>query len=416
MPDDIRDVDGPTPQSNGDDVARVGVAIELSTRDQSRVSVLFRLLLLIPFHVFLQLWAVAVFVVAVISWFAAMWSGRVPAALRRFMVSFLQFTLEYQAFAALLTSRLPGLPNPEARGPRPELEIDEVDQSWPGLLFRIVLAVPAYVMSVVFLAGASVYAIIMWFSEIVTRRAPENLHVANALAVRFYIRTSSYLLLLTPTQPFVGAFGDTILGDEVASQHEPPVDAPPAPAYQPSSIAPLVTEPTDDVAEPVTDLDPWAKWSVHADSSTLSKVALAVGVIALVAYSVIGYASRDLFKSPSADAILATKVVYLDVAFELAHVSRSVTACTTLPCVQTAAQEGESAVLGFIDTFQTSAASKSPPQPEYRNYLSSLNAIATTLSDMSTAASLSEAYTSFSDLPHEFVQAGRQRDRLIAAF
>jgi hypothetical protein len=415
LSDDIDD-DNSTDESSALETAHVGVALELTPRDQSRLSVFFRLLLLIPFAIFLEIWAVAVFVVAVLSWFAAMWNGTVPKSLRRFMTSFVQYILEYGAFSMLLTSRLPGLNNPPSRGPRPLLEVDEVHQSWPGLLFRLVLAIPAYVVSVLFIGGASLYAVVMWFAELFTGRAPASLHVANSLAVRFYVRAWSYFLLLTPTQPFAGAFGDLVASpiEDVKTSEEP--EAPPSPAYQPPSIVPVAPPAAEEVEALEAPLDPRAEWTVDAGSSVLAKIAIALGVIVLVANSLLGVASRDLFKSPSEDAIVATRVVYLDVAIELTQLTRVVPTCTTLACVQQVAQEAESAILRYIDTFQHSAAAKSPPQPEYERYIVSLEAIATELSYMSTATTVAGAVTHYRDLPTAFLQAGHAKDRLIAAF
>ena len=55
--------------------------------ERSRLTVFFRLLLVIPHLIWLEIWGIAACVVVVISWFAALFTGRVPEGLHSFNAS-----------------------------------------------------------------------------------------------------------------------------------------------------------------------------------------------------------------------------------------------------------------------------------------------------------------------------------------
>jgi hypothetical protein len=331
------------------------------------------------------------------------------------MTAYTQLVLEYAAFAMLLTSRLPGVGNPPERGTRPALAIDEVNQSWPGVFFRLFLAVPAYIVGTLFVAGASIYAIVMWFAELFTRRAPESLHVANALAVRFYVRFVAYALLLTPTQPFEHAFGDVILPTGAAEAPAAPADVAHVEGH-PAVVPRSVEEASPDEDATPGSPEPHEPWAVSSTSWALSRAAVLIGVVALVAYSLVGVTAYRSVTSDTTSAKIATNVVLLEVALELGHMTRAIASCTTLACVQSEAQTAQSSVLGFLDTYEKSAAATSPPQPEFENYLLSIEGIATQLAGMSTATTVRDAKLHFLAIPGAYARAHAAREQLLAAF
>src|SRR6202049_2285473 len=74
---------------------------------QSRLTVLVRIVLAIP--PFIVLWAlgIATEVVVVISWFAAVFMGRVPTGLAGFMAGYLRWSTRFYAYLLLLTDESP---------------------------------------------------------------------------------------------------------------------------------------------------------------------------------------------------------------------------------------------------------------------------------------------------------------------
>ena len=74
---------------------------------QRRVTVLFRPLLVIPHYIVLYALGIAVGIVAVICWFAALFTGRLPAGLADFLVGWLRWSTRVFAYVGLLTDQYP---------------------------------------------------------------------------------------------------------------------------------------------------------------------------------------------------------------------------------------------------------------------------------------------------------------------
>src|SRR3954451_5823425 len=67
--------------------------------------------------------------------------------------------------------------------------------------FRYLLAIPQFVMAIVYGIGLYVCVIIAWFAIVFTGRYPQGLYGFNAGAVRFLARLQSYLHLTTDAYP-----------------------------------------------------------------------------------------------------------------------------------------------------------------------------------------------------------------------
>lgn len=74
---------------------------------RSRISIFFRGLLLIPHYIVFFFLMIAVYVVAIIGWFAVIILGRWPAGLESFMLGFIRWTSRFNAYAYLLTDEYP---------------------------------------------------------------------------------------------------------------------------------------------------------------------------------------------------------------------------------------------------------------------------------------------------------------------
>src|SRR5262249_1734278 len=78
---------------------------------RSRLTVFFRHVLAIPPFVWLGIWAIAVEVVVLIAWFAALFPGRVPGRLHGFMASFVRYSPRVTGYVFLLANPWPGFSN-----------------------------------------------------------------------------------------------------------------------------------------------------------------------------------------------------------------------------------------------------------------------------------------------------------------
>jgi hypothetical protein len=187
--------------------ARVAVGLAILAPRQSRWSVLLRLILALPLTLWVVLLALASAVGTVAAWFAALINGRVPVVLQGFLTDVLRYDAKISAYLGLLTQRWPGWSLRVRAGDQVSLEIDHVDLNRWSVLFRLVLAVPALVVSGVANVGGYLVSVVMWLCALALGRVPQPLHEARAQIWRFTIRASAFVGLLSPSQPFDDFFG-----------------------------------------------------------------------------------------------------------------------------------------------------------------------------------------------------------------
>jgi hypothetical protein len=173
---------------------------------QRRVTVLLRLLMAIPHFLVLYVLAIAVEVVAVIAWFAGLFTGRLPAGLADFLTGWLRWSARVYAYVGLLTDEYPPFALADADYPV-RLSAAPGGLNRLAVLFRLILAIPAWLMLVLTGYGAVVIGIVIWLIVLVTGTMPAPLHQAVAAVVRYGARFYGYFFLMSGTYPG-GLFGD----------------------------------------------------------------------------------------------------------------------------------------------------------------------------------------------------------------
>jgi Domain of unknown function (DUF4389) len=172
---------------------------------RSRLTVFFRLLLVIPHVVWIYLWGVAAGVAVIVAWFAALFTGRVPAGLHNFNAAFLRYSTRVTGYVFLLADPWPpcstSLPYPI------DVRVDPAaEQSRVTVLFRIVLAIPAVLLVYVFRAVNQIVALVAWFYCLALGRMHEGMRNLSAWLLRYEVQTYAYVMLLTGRYPsFAGA-------------------------------------------------------------------------------------------------------------------------------------------------------------------------------------------------------------------
>lgn len=96
-----------TVDSDPGDYERERVDFTPKLEDRSRLSALFRIILLIPQLIVLYLLGIAATVVHLVGFFAVLITGRWPESLRRFVVGVLRWNLRVGAYQLLLTDEYP---------------------------------------------------------------------------------------------------------------------------------------------------------------------------------------------------------------------------------------------------------------------------------------------------------------------
>ncbi|HEY4348179.1 MAG TPA: DUF4389 domain-containing protein [Gaiellaceae bacterium] len=168
---------------------------------RSRVTVLFRLPLLIPHLVWLVLWTAVAFVAAVIQWFFTLAAGRPIGAFHRFLSRYVRYGFHVYAFGSLTANAFPGFAGAPGIYPLDlVLPPPGPQRRWKTLL-RVVLALPAFAIQTALSAALVVDAILMWFAALFTAKAPAGLRNLSAYALRYSGQANAYFFLLTDVYP-----------------------------------------------------------------------------------------------------------------------------------------------------------------------------------------------------------------------
>lgn len=168
-------------------------------------------LLAIPHVVVLYVLGVVSFVVAVISWFAILFTGNLGDGLSGYQSLYLRYTERTYAFFGFLTTDYPPFgfattaADPGDHEPvRVELQPEASDRNRLTTFFRWVLVIPHAVVLSVIGVLAWIAWIVAFFAVLFTGTWPDGLRKFVVGYMRWALRVNAYSLLLTDEYPPFG--------------------------------------------------------------------------------------------------------------------------------------------------------------------------------------------------------------------
>jgi hypothetical protein len=168
---------------------------------RNRLTVFFRLVLAIPHLLWATLWGVIAVLAAIANWFATLFTGRSPDGLHAFLATYLRYITHVRAYFLLVADPFPGFTGRQGTYPI-DLEVDPPEpQNRLTVLFRIILAVPALLLTNILSNLSQLLAVFSWFIALVMGRVPEGLRNFAALALRVETQTYAYLAVVTGRYP-----------------------------------------------------------------------------------------------------------------------------------------------------------------------------------------------------------------------
>jgi len=201
----------------------VTVSVDPTMTNRDRVTTLFRFFLAIPHMILVGgatygfttgmngdgrlslggeggfLGAVAYFL-AIVSWFTIVLTGTHIVGIRQFTMFFMRWRVRAIAYLMLLEDAYP----PFGDGPYPAA-IDIVDPVGPRdrvtVFFRLILAIPHFIVLVFVLFAWCITTIIAWFAIVFTGTYPQGLYEFGVGSLRWLCRVQAYLLLLVDEYP-----------------------------------------------------------------------------------------------------------------------------------------------------------------------------------------------------------------------
>jgi hypothetical protein len=199
----------------------VSVSVEPALANRDRLTTAFRLILAIP-HVILVggisygtvysddnaikvggegglLGAVAYFL-AIVSWFTILFTGTHIIGIRQFTLFYLRWRVRALSYVMLLEDAYP----PFGDAPYPA-SIEVTDPVAPRdrltVAFRILLAIPHFIVLIFVLLAWCLTTIVAWFSILLTGSYPHGLYEFGVGALRWRLRLEAYMLLLVDEYP-----------------------------------------------------------------------------------------------------------------------------------------------------------------------------------------------------------------------
>ena len=185
--------------------------IELSStqpRERDRLSAALRIIWVIPQVFVLFFIYIAAFFVLVAGWFVALATGELPDFAEEFLSGALRWGTRVSGYLYFLTDEYP----PFSLEPEPGYPIQiGIPERAPlnrlAVLFRIILVIPAGIVSSVVASGLGLVSVASWFMITFTGAQPIPLYEATRAVIRYQARIGGYFSMLTAEYPW-GLLGD----------------------------------------------------------------------------------------------------------------------------------------------------------------------------------------------------------------
>jgi Domain of unknown function (DUF4389) len=147
-------------------------------------------------------------VLAVISWFAVLFTGRLPAGLASFQAMYLRYALRTATYFGFLREEYPPFgfaTTPADPGDDPRVGVEFVPQlegrNRLTVAFRLILAIPQLIVLALLGIALFVIGVIGFFAVLFTGRWPGGLRDFALGVGRWWLRVEAYLVLLTDEYP-----------------------------------------------------------------------------------------------------------------------------------------------------------------------------------------------------------------------
>jgi hypothetical protein len=175
----------------------------VSTDDlrRSRLSVFFRLPLAFPHIFWLLLWTILAYLAAIANWFFTLFAGRPARPLARFLSAYIRYSTHVSSFLWVVGNPFPGFVG--APGSYPiDVRIDPPARQNRWITgFKLLLALPALLLSSAFGWALIVCGMLIWFSSLVRGRAPSGLQTTGVYLIGYGAQVNAYLFALTDRYP-----------------------------------------------------------------------------------------------------------------------------------------------------------------------------------------------------------------------
>jgi hypothetical protein len=145
---------------------------------------------------------------AVISWFAILFTGRLPAGIARFQAMYIRYAIRTATYTGFLREEYPPFTldtttTDPGDDPRVHVDVDPQIEDRHRLTtgFRLILVSPHLIALAILAIALAVVAIIGFFAVLFTGQWPEAPRTFALGVGRWWVRVQAYMLLLTDQYP-----------------------------------------------------------------------------------------------------------------------------------------------------------------------------------------------------------------------
>ncbi len=168
---------------------------------RSRLTVLVRGFLVLPHLIWLTLYASVAVFVALANWIVTLIKGRSPQRMHRWLVRYLRYTVYVYSYLYVLADPYPPF-HGDQRSYTIDLQVEGPDdQRRLVTAFRLVLVIPAFVLSWVLSQVLQVIALLAWVIAIFLGRIPRGMEQLGLYCLRYQTQVYAYLLVVTDRYP-----------------------------------------------------------------------------------------------------------------------------------------------------------------------------------------------------------------------
>ena len=168
---------------------------------RSRLTVLVRAALVLPHLVWLVLYTQVALFVALANWIVTLIKGRSPQRMHRWLVRYLRYTVYVYSYLYVLANPYPPF-HGDHRSYKIDLQVEGPDDQRRLVTgFRLVLVIPAFVLSWVLGQVLQVVALLAWVIAIFLGRIPRGMEQLGLYCLRYQTQVYAYLLVITDRYP-----------------------------------------------------------------------------------------------------------------------------------------------------------------------------------------------------------------------
>ena len=167
---------------------------------RTRLTVFFRLILVIPHLIWLMLYGIAVWFVVLAAWFVGIFTGRVPDGMHGFIAGYVRYATHVYAYFSIAADPYPGFSGSDSY-PIDVSIAPAVQQSRLTILFRAILFIPAYIVLALLHYVAQLISFCAWFYALFAGNLHPGLRDILAYWLRYNAQTIGYVCLLTQRYP-----------------------------------------------------------------------------------------------------------------------------------------------------------------------------------------------------------------------